>query len=184
MSTTPMEDAESQKNVEAPVMTSVAAANSVDYKGRPIDHARTGRYKAASFLLGTHQVWIYPAHGERCFWRNHRVCAFWWDVFIFKVFSLVCYQSYYSFAGELDIFNRPCQNWRVLSEFKGEVGRCMPGWPHLFKEFIFERTYTMCFQVSGSHIGLNQLEQETTPRFDGRYMETRLACSCWVVRKF
>jgi hypothetical protein len=56
MSTTPMEDAESQKNVEAPVMTSVAAANSVDYKGRPIDHARTGRYKAASFLLGTHQV--------------------------------------------------------------------------------------------------------------------------------
>lgn len=59
MSTTLMEDTESQKNVnvEAPaVMTSVAAVNSVDFKGRPIDHARTGRYKAASFLLGTPQV--------------------------------------------------------------------------------------------------------------------------------
>lgn len=57
MSTTPMEDTELQKNVEAPVMTSVVAAvNSVDFKGRPIDHARTGRYKAASFLLGTPQV--------------------------------------------------------------------------------------------------------------------------------
>lgn len=48
-----MEDTESQKNVEAPMMTSIAALNSVDYKGRPIDHAKTGRWKAASFLLGT-----------------------------------------------------------------------------------------------------------------------------------
>jgi hypothetical protein len=89
MSTTPMEDAESQKNVEAPVMTSVAAANSVDYKGRPIDHARTGRYKAASFLLGTHQVWILHTVNVVFDEIMHRVCAFWWDVFIFKVFSML-----------------------------------------------------------------------------------------------